>query len=262
MSQEKSAEEPAHISRQAITVVIPTFNEVENLSILIPDLIVSAEKYDLSQIIFVDDGSKDGTQELIQEYQQKYNRLIMMVERGRRLGLGTAVSDGIKLSRTEYILVMDADLNHPVSAIPLLEKYIPEYDVVIGSRHIPGAVYHQGDSVRKYIDKLGNWWVRNLLGLPVNDATSGLRLIKQSFFLDANVINKGGEYIIVSMNRMYRMGARIKEVPIEFKPRAIGRSRQGQLHKTMWNYVKATLREWLSNIFSKKSCQDKSNSST
>jgi dolichol-phosphate mannosyltransferase len=229
-----------------ITVVIPTYNEHKNLKILIPQLL-KIKRY-IEKIIFVDDGSNDGTIELLQSYMKKYNGLITLVERGRRLGAGTAILEGIRIARTEYVLTIDADLNHPVSVIPNFIKHADEkqWDIIIGSRYVKGGTYLNGDNIRKAIDLLGNKIVKKVLGLPFNDVTSGFKLAKRDIILKCNITDKRGEWNISAINRAYRMGASITEIPVKFQPRKIGTSKHN-LVISMFTYMKATWREWWLN---------------
>jgi dolichol-phosphate mannosyltransferase len=229
-----------------ITVVIPTYNEHKNLEILIPQLL-EMKRY-IEKIILVDDGSNDGTIELLQNYRKKHNGLIILIERGRRLGVGTAILEGIRTARTKYVLTIDADLNHPVSAIPNFIKQADEkrWDIIIGSRYINGGAYLNGDNIRKAIDLLGNKIVKNVLGLPFNDVTSGFKLAKRDVILKCNITDKRGEWNISAINRAYRMGASITEIPVEFQPRKIGTSKHN-LVISMFTYMKATWREWWLN---------------
>jgi glycosyltransferase involved in cell wall biosynthesis len=162
-----------------ITVVVPTYNEHQNLEILIPQLL-KIRRY-IERIIFVDDGSNDGTLGLLRNYAKKHDGLITVIERGRRLGAGTAILEGIKVADTEYVLTIDADLNHPVSAIPTFIEQADEgrWDIIIGSRYTKGGAYLNGDNFRKAIDLLGNRIVKKILGLPFDDVTSGFKLAKR-----------------------------------------------------------------------------------
>lgn len=223
-----------------ISVIIPTYNEEENIQILVPLL---EEKFKLFsdynfKILFVDGNSKDNTVNIIKNLQKKYPNIDLIVEK-EKSGLGGAYIKGYKHSISEhqadYVVEMDADLQHNPDDFPkLIEKIKEDYDLVIGSRYVKGgSVPKDWALYRKFISYFGSLFARVVLRImKVKDFTSGFRLTKVAGILDqidfSKIKSKGFAYKMDMLVRIYDMKAKITEVPIEFGLRDRGTSKMEQ----------------------------------
>jgi dolichol-phosphate mannosyltransferase len=223
-----------------ITVIIPTYNEEENIRILVPLL---EKKFELFSdynftILFVDGNSKDGTVAAIEECQNKFKNIELLVEK-EKSGLGGAYIKGYKYSMetllADYVVEMDADLQHNPDDFPkLIEKIKENYDLVIGSRYIKGgSVPKEWAFYRKAISYFGSLFARIVLRIfKVKDFTSGFRLTKVKGILDqidfSKIKSKGFAYKMDMLVRIYDMKASIIEVPIAFGLRDRGTSKMEQ----------------------------------
>jgi len=223
-----------------ITVIIPTYNEEENIKILVPLLEKKFEIFpDYSfKILFVDGNSKDQTVEAINSLQKEYSNIDLIVEQ-EKSGLGGAYIKGYKHSiekhKADYVVEMDADLQHNPDDFPkLIEKIKEGYELVIGSRYVKGgSVPQEWALYRKFISYFGSLFARIVLRiLKVKDFTSGFRLTKVKGVLDqidfSKIKSKGFAYKMDMLVRIYDMKARITEVPIAFGLRDRGTSKMEQ----------------------------------
>jgi dolichol-phosphate mannosyltransferase len=212
-------------------VVIPTYNEAENLAKITPAL------FDLGvdglEILAVDDASPDGTglvaDRMVREYPERFH----VMHRTGKLGLGTAYIQGFQWALEhgyKYIIHMDADFSHPPEFVPKMLLIIPDYDVVVGSRYIKGG---RLDVQWPWYRRLLSWWansvwVRLILGTKTRDSTAGFKCwtadALQRIGLDR--IHSTGYVFQVEMCYLAeKMGLRIKEIPIYFEERRIGESK-------------------------------------
>jgi dolichol-phosphate mannosyltransferase len=223
-----------------ITVIIPTYNEEENIKILVPLL---EKKFQLFpdytfKLLFVDGNSKDGSVEVIKELIKEYKN-IELIEEQEKSGLGGAYIKGYKYSieklNSDYVVEMDADLQHNPDDFPkLIEKVKEDYDLVIGSRYVKGgSVPKEWALYRKLISYFGSLFARIVLRIfKVKDFTSGFRLTKVRGVLDqidfSKIKSKGFAYKMDMLVRIYDMKSRIVEVPIAFGLRDRGTSKMEQ----------------------------------
>lgn len=213
-----------------IWIVIPTYNEKENITRLV------AELFDLHledlHLLFVDDNSPDGTGALIDELEKKHPGRIDCLHRRGKLGLGSAYVEGFHFALpqgAEIIGQMDADFSHPIEKIVPMIAELKNYDLVIGSRYVPGgSLDERWSPFRKWLSGFGNLYARTILRMPIRDVTGGFK------FWNAEVLKKmplervksGGYVFQVEMNYLAgRLGARIKEMPIHFADRKWGKSK-------------------------------------
>jgi len=211
-------------------VIIPTYNEAENVAKIIPEVLEQDEGFHL---LIVDDHSPDGTAELVKELQRANPRL-HLIERPGKLGLGTAYIAGFKyalIQGFDFIFEMDADFSHdPKALLSLLEK-MEEYDLVIGSRYISGVNVVNWPISRLILSYTANLYTRLVTGLPVHDATAGFKCYRRSVLesLDLNSIKSNGYSFQIETNYLvWEMGFRICEVPIVFVERREGRSKMSK----------------------------------
>ena len=207
-----------------LSIVIPTYNERENIVPLI-ERIEKCLKDIPIEILVVDDNSPDGTADLAEELGKKYGN-IRVLRRGEKLGLGSAVSQGINQSRGKVIAIMDADLQHPPELLPkMLEKIKEGYDVVIASRYVKGGGTVGWSVWRKIISRGAVLLTRVLLPFlsSIEDAVSGYFMFKRVILGKTNVTASSYKVMleILSISR-YRS---IIEIPYIFTARSRGNSK-------------------------------------
>jgi len=213
-----------------LTIVIPTYNEAENLPALVADL-WSLPVPDLN-ILVVDDGSPDGTGEIAEDLSHNKPDRISVIHRAGKLGLGTAYIYGFKhaiQSGAEAIGQMDADFSHSPSYIPTFMDLLEDTDAVLGSRYIKGGKLDERWGVgRLLLSWFGNYYARTILGLRIHDATGGFRIWKRETLLGMPLdhIRSNGYVFQVEMAYVaQRLGYQITESPIYFEDRQIGQSK-------------------------------------
>jgi dolichol-phosphate mannosyltransferase len=219
-----------------ISIIIPTLNEKENINELVERIRKSLNDIRY-EIIFVDDGSKDGTIEEIEKLKKKYKN-IKLIERGSRKGLSSAFLDGVKHSSGKYVVLMDADLQHPPELLrKMYKKALEGYDLVIASRYIKGGKIENWSIIREFISKIAIVIAYIFLPetLKVKDPLSGYFLIKKDL-LDNFKVSDPFSYkvlldILVKVN--YN---KLIEIPYTFKERKYGRSKLGK--KIIFSYLK------------------------
>jgi dolichol-phosphate mannosyltransferase len=227
-----------------LTVVIPTYNEAENLPKLVRALFaLSGLEIDL---LVVDDGSPDGTGEIAEGLKVNYPGKVCVLHRKGKLGLGTAYIEGFQLALEEgaqSILQMDADFSHPPEKIVEMADALGTCDVVIGSRYVPGgSLDDHWPFWRKALSGFGNYYARAILGLSVKDTTAGFRMWRRDTLLGMPLdrIQSNGYAFQVEMTYVAtRLGYKFKEIPIYFTERQAGNS------KMSWRIqAEAAIRTW------------------
>jgi len=215
-----------------IMVVIPTYNEIENLP-LITDALFKLPVDNL-HILIVDDNSPDGTGALADELAAKqYPGRLQVIHRTEKNGLGPAYIAGFKQairSGADYIIQMDADFSHQPKYIPDLIKAIETKDMVLGSRFAKGGSV---DETWSFYRKLLSWFANRIytpaiLGIPVYDATGGYRIWRRQTLigLDLDRVRSNGYVFQVEMAYItHRLGFRVAEIPIHFPDRTLGTSK-------------------------------------
>jgi len=212
-------------------VVIPTYNEANNLSPIVGEL----RSLDIPglQILVVDDNSPDGTGELANDLSQRYPGEFHVIQRPGKMGLGTAYLTGFRFALkhgADRIVQMDADFSHSPTYIPRFLAKMDDCDVVVGSRYVKGGQVDEQWSFGRY---LLSWWANSVytrlfLGLAVRDATAGFKCWKREVLeaIDLDSIRSGGYVFQVEMAYVTeKLGFRALEIPIYFEDRRIGRSK-------------------------------------
>ncbi len=226
-------------------VIIPTYNEHENIGELIPRVLDDPRL----SVLVVDDGSPDGTGDLVATAMENDAR-IHLIRRAGKQGLGTAYVAGFRyaLERgAEYIFEMDADFSHdPRYLRDLHHAAEAAYDLVIGSRYVPGGGTTDWGFMRRMISRGGNLYARLILGLPVADLTGGFRCYRSRALRAinlANVRSNGYSFQIEMAYRVHQAGFRIGEVPIIFPDRRVGASKMSKniVVEALINVVKLRL---------------------
>ena len=211
-------------------VIIPTYNEVENLRPLLEQVFAYAQEAD---VLIVDDHSPDGTGELADEIEQE-NARVHVLHRPGKLGLGTAYLAGFRYALQhgyEAAFEMDADFSHDPSYLPAFYQAIEEADVVIGSRYIAGGDTPNWSLLRRLISGGGNIFARFLLGMPVHDCTAGYRLYRRQVLegIDLERVQSQGYAFQIEMAyRAVEQGFKIIETPIVFLDRRVGKSKMSR----------------------------------
>lgn len=212
-------------------VIIPTYNEKENIAAIIDAVMALPTPYD---ILVIDDGSPDGTADIVRRKMTELPGRINMVERKGKLGLGTAYIAGFKWAldhpQYEYIFEMDADFSHaPADLEKLRAACVDEgADMAVGSRYITGVNVVNWPMGRVLMSYYASAYVRIVTGMPVRDTTAGFacytRRVLQALPLD-NIRFKGYAFQIEMKFTTYKYGFKIKEVPIVFVNRVLGTSK-------------------------------------
>jgi dolichol-phosphate mannosyltransferase len=227
-------EQPQHVSSGAKTVVvIPTYNEADNLPALAGEL--QALGVPGLTILIVDDNSPDGTGEVAETLCKRFNGALQVKHRLAKQGLGRAYVDGMSLALSmdaDFVVQMDADFSHPPSTIPTMLEEIRNYDVVVGSRYVSGG---QLDERWSWWRRFLSWWAnevwsRTILGLKTQDITSGFKCWRRATLLGIGldrIISDGYAFQVEMTYLSERLGYRIKEIPIYFEDRRIGKSKMG-----------------------------------
>jgi len=231
-----------------LAVVVPTLNEAENIPALLDGIMAADARL---HAIIVDDGSRDGTALLVQEKQRQYPGRIHLIERGRKMGYASAVQDGMRLAiknGAQRILQMDADFSHNPERLPALiaKSEEEDYDLVIGSRYIPGGGTENWGIDRKILSGGANLMVRTLLNLKARDCTGGFRCWKRELILQSDALElkvEGYAFLFITMDRCARRNAKIGEVPIIFVDRQYGKSKMSR--RIIMEAVRVLFRLWM-----------------
>ena len=208
-------------------IIIPTYNERENIVLLVEKIV------DLgldSRVMIVDDNSPDGTGQLADQLAAQYTG-VSVIHRSGKLGLGTAHIAGMKAALdggVAKILTMDADFSHHPRFIPDLLAALERFDLVIGSRYVPGGGTRYCTIPRKGLSRGANLFARSVLSLGAGDATAGFRgyrrEVLESIALD-EIVSNGYSFLIEMLYRCQRQGWSVGEVPIIFENRQRGASK-------------------------------------
>src|SRR5579863_8837718 len=211
-------------------IIIPTYNELDNLRPLIEEIFKYVSQTD---ILIVDDNSPDGTGKLADDLSAEYPQ-IHVLHRAGKLGLGTAYIAGFKYAIAhEYdaAFEMDADFSHDPRYLPDFLKAIENADLVIGSRYVEGGGTPNWSLLRRFISGGGNIFARVMLGLPVHDCTAGYRCYRRRVLeaIDLDTIQSQGYAFQVELAyRVYKHGYKIVETPIIFLDRRVGKSKMSR----------------------------------
>ncbi len=213
-----------------ITIIMPTYNEAENLPDLV-EKIISLQNSDIS-LLFIDDDSPDGTGQVAEDLGKKYPGRIQVIHREGKLGLGSAYILGFRTvleSDVDAVGQMDSDFSHPPEKIPEMIAALEDADMVLGSRYIEGgAVDKDWPFWRKGLSAWGNFYARTILEMPIRDVTTGFRLWRRETLqaMPLERILSGGYVFLVEMAYLtHKMGYKLGEVPIYFADRKWGQSK-------------------------------------
>ncbi|MBZ4220289.1 MAG: polyprenol monophosphomannose synthase [Chlorobium sp.] len=221
-------------------VIIPTFNEADNIAKLLGDLNTLYPL--LIDILVIDDNSPDGTAGIVRSVQLTTNGIHLMT-RERKLGLGTAYITGFQYALQKgyrYIVEMDADFSHDPLMLQRFFEAMSEADLVIGSRYMNNTVNVVNWPLgRLILSKMASIYTRFVTGMPVADPTSGFKCFSREVLgaLDLERINSQGYSFQIEMNfRVWKKGFVIKEIPIVFIDRTVGKSKMTRqnIREAIW----------------------------
>ena len=232
-------------------VIIPTYNERENIENIIR-AVFALEK--VFHILIIEDGSPDGTANIVKTLQQEFPERLFMIERKGKLGLGTAYIAGFKWSlehNYEYIFEMDADFSHNPADLPRLYKACAEEgaDVSIGSRYVSGVNVVNWPMGRVLMSYFASKYVRLITGLPIHDTTAGFKCYRREVLqtIDLDGIRFKGYAFQVEMKfTAYKCGFKIVEVPVIFINRELGTSKMNSsiFGEAVFGVIKLKMHSW------------------
>ncbi len=230
-------------------IIIPTYNEKENIEKIIRAVFDLEGQYN---ILIIEDGSPDGTAEIVRRLQGEFEGRLFMIERKGKLGLGTAYITGFKWCvehEYDYIFEMDADFSHNPLDVPKLYKACKEgADLAIGSRYCNGISVINWPIGRVIMSYYASVYVRTVLGMKVYDTTAGFKCYRRKVLetIDLDKVKmKGYGFQIEMKYTTYKLGFNIKEVPIIFVDRTEGTSKMssGIFGEAFWGVLKLKMRK-------------------
>ncbi|NUM55058.1 MAG: polyprenol monophosphomannose synthase [Candidatus Hydrogenedentes bacterium] len=221
---------PGPGSSPRVVVVVPTYNERDNIRPFLSKLLQCVPD---AHVLFVDDNSPDGTGEVIQESIDANPAHISMLRREAKSGLGAAYVAGYlhaleRFSNAEYFIQMDADLSHDPAYVPDLLNAMDSADVAVGSRYVHGVSIVNWPLHRLLISRFGTGFAKLVTGMPITDLTSGFKCYRADVLraMDLTKIRANGYvFQVETVFRAWRMGYRLKDVPIIFYERTTGVSK-------------------------------------
>ena len=216
-------------------IVIPTYNESENIETMIRSVFDHLPVHQEVHILVVDDNSPDGTATVVEKLiQENYTKDLFLYTRKGKLGMGTAYIAGFKWGLDQdydLFIEMDADLSHHPAYLPTMIDLATQHDVVIGSRYVPGGGVKGWGFFREFISKGGSLYARLILGLPIQDLTGGFNLWKREVLEKINmnsVRSEGYAFQIELKYKAFQNNFTIIEHPIVFEDRRAGKSKMSK----------------------------------
>ncbi len=224
-----------------ILVIIPTFNEAHNIERIVDEIF---DLVDGSHILIVDDGSPDGTADLVKEKRRTYPNRLHLIERESKLGLGTAYVTGFRYALKngyEFVCEMDADFSHSPEDLPKLIHKVKsgEADVAIGSRYARGISIVNWPLRRLILSYSANIYARLVTGVPIKDMTAGFKCIHSKVLREIGIerIKSNGYAFQIEIHfRAYKAGFKLNEVSIIFREREEGVSKMSKsiVREAVW----------------------------
>jgi dolichol-phosphate mannosyltransferase len=227
-----------------ITIILPTYNEAENIPRLV-NSIFALSRSDI-QLLFIDDNSPDGTGKIIDSLVEEHPGRIQVIHREGKMGLGSAYILGFRVlfeTDVDVIGMMDSDFSHDPQKLPEMIEALENADVVVGSRYVPGgSVDRDWPLWRKGLSAWANFYVRTILNIPVKDATTGYRLWRVEALKGMpieRIASSGYVFLVEMVYVAFKLGYRITEVPIYFADRKWGKTKMD-----FQNQIEAAIRVW------------------
>jgi dolichol-phosphate mannosyltransferase len=210
------------------SIVIPTYNEAKNVEILLPELRNIFKHWDM-EVIFIDDGSNDGTREYIRG-QMKVSPNIKMIERPKLMGIGSALIEGYNLAQGKYIISVDSDLSFPLEDVHKIAQSLlsDKYGMVLGSRYIAGSYYEAPNFEifkKRAVSYFGNIFLRLTTGIKVHDFSANCRGISGKVWRELSLESNDNFMLFETVWRVHKKGLAIAEVPVRFFDRRFGSSK-------------------------------------
>ncbi len=239
-------------NRKKTIVVIPTYNERENIGRIVPEVLAVDRSI---EILVVDDNSPDGTGGMVREMAAGEDRLHLL-ERPGKMGLGSAYVEGFRIAielGASHIMEMDADFSHDPKYLPDFLRMIEASDVVIGSRYLNGVNVINWPITRLILSYGANLYTRIVTGMPILDATGGFKCFRKEVLeaIDFETARSDGYSFQIELNfRCWRRGFRIREIPIVFVDRHSGSSKMSK--RIIWEAVWMVWRLRLGSMFRKR----------
>lgn len=213
-----------------LSIILPTYNERENILILIPEiekLFQKNKKFLLKEIIVVDDYSTDDTSTACHDLNKRYSNIIVLQK--KKEGIGAALRYGYDHAQGDIILSMDSDLSFSVADIPrLLTKIKDGNDLVLGSRHLLYGGYEKqrfATKIKGFVSSVGNKIITRLLNIPIHDFSGNFRAIRRDVWKKINVIEKTNLMLLEMIIKSQKAGLSITEIPVFFQERKYGKSK-------------------------------------
>jgi len=237
-----------------VSVILPTYNERDNIIKLIQEIIKNVEKTNHSyEIVVVDDNSPDKTGLLCREHFLKNNKINVFVRKNER-GFASAIYYGIKKSKGEIIIVMDTDFSHDPKLITIMLSEIKKCDIVLASRYVQNG---GGENKRRYwMSKAYNMYLRYILRINISDFLFGYFCVKRQFVVKNNLLSRNiffgfGDYFIRLAYYINKSGGTFLEIPAFYKDRIYGVSKSN-LKKMLVTYTSTSLQLLMRDLFAKK----------
>ena len=235
-------------------IIIPTYNEKENIENIILEIFDLEESFN---ILIIDDGSPDGTAKIVKELQKKYSKSLFLKERSGKLGLGTAYIHGFKWAlenNYQYIFEMDADFSHDPKDLPRLYEACHKNngDLAIGSRYVKGVNIVNWPMSRLLMSFFASKYVKTITGMPIHDSTAGFKCYKRKVLEKINLdkIEFIGYAFQIEMKfKSWKYGFNIVEVPVIFTDRQEGNSKMsgGIFYEALFGVIKMKLKSFFKN---------------
>ncbi|HEX9820381.1 MAG TPA: polyprenol monophosphomannose synthase [Methylomirabilota bacterium] len=210
-------------------VVVPTYDERDTIVDLLAEL--RARLGPAARILVVDDGSPDGTAELVRAVVAR-DPAVELLSRPAKLGLASAYQVALRRvldeGRDDCVVTLDADFSHHPRYVPALVEAAATHDLVVGSRYVAGGGIDNWGARRRLLSLAGNWYARTVTGTPVRDLTAGLTCMRTDFLRAVpfdRIQSRGYAWLIALKTLFHRHGARIHELPIHFVERRFGQSK-------------------------------------
>ncbi len=220
-------------------VIIPTYNEADNIRALVP-MLLSLDVPVRLEVLVVDDSSPDGTAAIVKEMAADEPRLHLL-ERPGKMGLGTAYVEGFRYAiseKVDYVFEMDADFSHNPAAIPTFLEKIRSCDLVVGSRYLTGVTVVNWPLSRLILSYGANLYTRFVTGLPLCDATGGFKCFRRTALeaVDLDRLRSDGYSFQIEVSfKLWKKGFRIEEIPIIFEDRRVGVSKMNR--RIVWEAI-------------------------
>ena len=227
-------------SRTQVSILVPTYNESQNIIHFLKSILESLPKNKITETIIIDDNSPDGTGQMVDEYVKNVktkNHTTDVIHRRKKMGLGSAILNGIQRASGDTIIVMDGDFSHPPNIIPRLIDVLDRSgsDIVVASRYVKGGTIHGWSLKRKIISRVATIIAKSGLGVEQRDPMSGFFAFRKNL-LQGMTLDGIGYKILLELLVKTR-GAKVTEIPYTFKDRQLGRSKLGT--DTMLDYLRS-----------------------